>query len=356
MRQIWNDVENWQKAGKAIALATVVSAQGSSLRPQGSKMAISGTGEISGSVTGGCVEGAVFEEAQAVLKTGAPRLLGYGITNAEAWEVGLACGGSIKVFVESMATGPWQEIYPAIQDCLEKRLLAAVATVVTGPEAGKKWMILPDGRRYGDAGTPELNRAIEACIPDTWTPRDPTFVDLRTEQGEASVFIDFIVPPPRLVIVGAAHIAIPLVSLAKTLYYRSIVVDARAAFATRERFPHADELIVDWPADVLQRLELDPAAAVVCLSHDPKIDNPALMVALSSPAGYIGALGSRQGHAKRLEALREEGADEAQFGRIHAPIGLNMGARQPEEIALAIMVEIVAAEHGFALKRATGNS
>ncbi len=347
MRQIWNDVENWQGAGKKVALATVVTAQGSSLRPQGSKMAISATGEISGSVTGGCVEGAVFEEAQGVLKSGVPRLLGYGVTNAEAWEVGLSCGGSIKVFVESMATGPWQEIYPAIQECLEKRLLAAVATVVTGPEAGKKWMILPDGRCYGDAGTPELNRAIEACIPENWTPRDPTFVDLQTEQGEAGVFIDFILPPPRLVIVGAAHIAIPLVALANTMNYRTIVVDARSAFATRERFPHADELIVDWPADILQRLELDPAAAVVCLSHDPKIDNP---------AGYIGAVGSRKGHATRLDVLREDGADETQLGRIHAPIGLNMGARQPEEIALAIMAEIVAAQHGYALRRDLENS
>ncbi|MFM8321529.1 MAG: XdhC family protein [Chloroflexota bacterium] len=347
MREVWTDVETWRRAGIPTALATVIQVSGSSLRPQGARMAVSAAGAISGSVSGGCVEGAVYEEAQAVLCSGLPRRLAYGVSDAAAWEVGLSCGGSIQVWVESLEAGPWQAVLPGVRECLEGGRLAALVSVVGGPAGGPggKLLLRPDGDPLGDLGSDELNRAAAGCLPAAWAARDPQLLRLPEAHGGTELYIEYIAPLPRLVIVGAAHIAIPLVTLARTLGFHTSVVDARAAFATRERFPHVDELIVGWPAEILKGLRLDAAACVVCLSHDEKLDNPALQTALESPAGYIGALGSRTTHARRLEALRECGLNEAQLQRIHAPVGLKLGARTPEEIALAILAEIVALRH-----------
>jgi len=345
LREIWSEVETWRQAGVACSLVTVVQVEGSSLRPQGSKMAVSAAGNICGSVTGGCVEGAVFDEAQGVLKSGRPRLLSYGVPDAAAWEIGLACGGSIQVFVESMSAAPWLTVAPAVRECLEQSQLAALATVIAGPGVGSKRFIPAHGEPVGDLGLPELNRAVSNYVRDRWAAPDPFLATLPTPAGEARLFIEFIAPRPRLVIIGAVHIAILLASLAKTMNFHTIVIDARSAFATRQRFPHVDELIVAWPAEALQALALDPATCVVCLSHDDKLDNPALQAALSSPAGYVGALGSQVTHAKRLAALREEGVPEDLLQRIHAPVGLDLGGRYPEEIALSIMAEIVAERH-----------
>lgn len=345
MREIWKDIEKWRQSGQSATLATVVDVQGSSLRPAGSKMAISASGQICGSVTGGCVEAAVFEEAQAVQASGKPRLLSYGVSNEAAWEVGLSCGGSIQVFVESLSTDPWQETYLTLHACIQNRGSATVATVISGPGLGNKRVILADGRQSGDLGLPELDQFLSDSLKTGRAAYDPGLLRHVTSQGEATIFLDFILPPPRLVIVGAAHIAIPLVALANTLNFQTIVVDARAAFATPERFPHADQLLVEWPAHALEKLALDPGCSVVCLSHDEKLDNPALRVALDSPAGYIGALGSRSTHQKRLEALREMGMPEDKLARINAPVGLDLGARYPEEIALAILAEMIAERH-----------
>jgi xanthine dehydrogenase accessory factor len=205
--------------------------------------------------------------------------------------------------------------------------------------------LLSNGRQYGDLGYAALNQFVTECFHASGARQGPMLASLSTPDGEASLFIEHLLPPPRLIIVGAVHLAIPLATLAKTMNFRTIVVDARSAFATRARFPHVDELAVEWPGDALKKLDLDASACVVCLSHDPKLDNPALLAALDSPAGYIGALGSRRAHAKRLDVLREEGVGEEALKRIHAPIGLNLGARQPEEIALAILAEIVSERH-----------
>lgn len=348
MREIWNDVEKWNQTGKTAILATVVYVSGSSLRPAGSKMVISSTGEISGSVTGGCVEGAIFEEAKNVAKTGIPRLVSYGVSNEQAWEVGLSCGGAVRIFVESMTTPAWNAIKSEIQNCIQQKKLAALATIISGNGIGNKMLLSREGQKTGSLGDAQLNDQFISNLPSDWTAQDAYEMTLKSDSGEVVIFVDFIIPPPRLIIVGASHIAIPLVSLAKTLGFYTIVIDARSAFATRERFPHADELIVDWPAEALKKLHLDAATCMVCLSHDDKLDNPALMEALDSEARYIGALGSKTTHAKRLEALREEGADETKFKRIHAPVGLKLGGKQPAEIAVAIMAEIVAAQHGIA--------
>jgi len=343
MREIWQVVQQWQAEKQQVALATVVQVTGSSLRPEGSKLVISSGGAIHGSVTGGCVEGAVFEEAREVLKDGAPRLLSYGVTNQQAWDVGLSCGGSVEILVEAMDTPDWQAVLPPLARVLAENQLAALLTIIRGDDVGKKMLVLPDGQTHGSLGNKELDQEAIGNLPENWATRLPLQITLKN--GE-ELFADFIVPPPRLVIIGASHIAIPLVALANTLQFHTIVVDARSAFATRERFPHAHELIVGWPADVLQQLKLDAATCVVALSHDDKLDNPALLFAITSPARYIGALGSRTTNAKRLEDLRAEGAKEQDLKRIHAPVGLKIGARQPEEIALSIMAEIVATAHG----------
>lgn len=343
MREIWQVVQQWQAEKQQVALATVVQVTGSSLRPEGSKLVISSGGAIHGSVTGGCVEGAVFEEAREVLKDGAPRLLSYGVTNQQAWDVGLSCGGSVQILVESLDTPDWQAVLPPLARILAENQLAALLTIIRGDDVGKKMLVLPDGQTHGSLGNKELDQEAIGNLPENWATRLPLQITLKN--GE-ELFADFIVPPPRLVIIGASHIAIPLVALANTLQFHTIVVDARSAFATRERFPHAHELIVGWPADVLQQLKLDAATCVVALSHDDKLDNPALLFAITSPARYIGALGSRTTNAKRLEDLRAEGAKEQDLKRIHAPVGLKIGARQPEEIALSIMAEIVATAHG----------
>jgi xanthine dehydrogenase accessory factor len=342
MREIWNELKKWREDGRKTALATVIKVSGSSLRPEGSKMLLSSDGSISGSVTGGCVEGAVFEETREVLQTGSAKLLSYGVTNEQAWEVGLSCGGSVEIFVESVDTPAWQEVYEKIAEALENNLLAVVATIVKGTQTGWKLFIQKDGAATGTLGGKEIDSELIKALPENWATHQPFTHTL--SDGDV-VFIDFIVPPPRLVIIGASHIAIPLVALANTLDYRTIVVDARSAFATRERFPHADELIVGWPTEVLEKLNIDAATCVVCLSHDDKLDNPSLLYAINSDARYIGALGSRVTTANRMSTLREEGATEDQLARIHAPVGLKIGGRSPAEIALSIMAEIVATSH-----------
>jgi xanthine dehydrogenase accessory factor len=351
MQEIWNDIEQWQLAGLTSTLATVITVQGSSLRPAGSKMAVSSQGNISGSVTGGCVEGAVFEEAQVVRESGIPRLVSYGVSNESAWEVGLSCGGSIEVFIESMDTPAWYVIYPAIQECLNLKKSACLATIIAGPNTGKKKIMLEDNRVFGELGLTALDQAISSYAPNQTKPIDATTLTINTPQGEARIFLEYLLPPPRLIIVGAVHIAIPLVSMAKTMGLETVVIDARSAFATEDRFPHADQLIVEWPANALEKLGLDAASSVVCLSHDEKLDNPALQIALNSPAAYIGVLGSRKTHAKRREALLEMGVPETHINRIHAPIGLDLGALTPQEIALSIMAEIIAEQHAVSLDK-----
>jgi xanthine dehydrogenase accessory factor len=349
MYEIWHEVERWQSAGSLVAVATVIRAEGSSPRPLASKMAVTPRGEIAGSVSGGCVEGAVYEEAQAVIRSGQPRRLSYGIPDSLAWSVGLACGGSIQVYVESLEAAPWRNLETDIRRCLAEGRLAALATVVAGPGVGNKLMLWPDGRRSGDLGSPVINEQAAGSVAQCWHTHSPILASYPHEQTTVEVFIDVFAPLPRLVVIGAVHIAIPLVTIARAMNFRTIVIDARSAFATRERFPHADELIVEWPSDALEKLHIDPSTYIVCLSHDEKLDNPALQVALASPARYVGALGSRKTHANRLASLREMGLSEESLARIHAPIGLDLGAKYPEEIALSIMAEIIAERHGVSV-------
>jgi xanthine dehydrogenase accessory factor len=327
MRDVLDDLIRWLAAGERVALATVVWAEGSSPRPPGARMAVTQSGHMAGSVSGGCVEGAVFEEAQTVLSGAPPRRLRYGVADESGWEVGLACGGTIEVYVE-----PLVEVHHRLLVALKAGETVALATRLDG---GGHLLAWPGGRLEGDrALAPELAALLPG--PAATLRRDPA----------GDLFLEVFAPPPTVIIVGAVHVAVPLVTLAQALGFRTRVVDARRAFANRERFPTADELVVAWPQDALQAEALRPQDAVVILSHDPKFDLPALQIALRSRAGYVGLIGSRTTQAKRQAALREAGLTDAELARIHGPIGLDLGGREPAEIALAILAEIVAVRHG----------
>ncbi|HET7009676.1 MAG TPA: XdhC/CoxI family protein [Anaerolineales bacterium] len=352
MREILTDIDRWQSEGKPIALATVVRTWGSAPRPAGSKMAVSQAGEMTGSVSGGCVEGAVVEEALGVLRTRRPKLLRFGVSNETAWEVGLACGGQIEIFVE-----PWsspgrplsneRSVLDELRARVERDQPAVRAVVVRGPEGilGRSGLLLPDGEWSGDLGS-QLEARLRPGGNEVLTSGMSHVFDA----DEAEVFLDALMPPPTLVIVGAVHIAISLTRLAKELEYRVLIVDPRRAFATTERFPQADSLLRQWPPDGLRTIGLTSTTAVAVLSHDPKLDDPALIEALRSPAFYVGALGSETTQAARRRRLLEAGVSEEQLSRLHAPIGIDLGGESPEEIALSILAEIVAVRAARAQK------
>ncbi|MEO8973336.1 MAG: XdhC/CoxI family protein [Ktedonobacteraceae bacterium] len=243
------------------------------------------------------------------------------------------------------------ELYEALKSMLAQEKGVALATLVRGEEhVGAKLLVLSGKETRGTLGNPQIDAlVVEDAARAIWKGEAGTrtySLASDTEPKYVDVFIEGFPPPPSLIIVGAGHIAIPLVTFAKTLNYRVVVVDARAAFATRERFPHADELIVEWPDEVLQKMDLNPSTSVAVLTHDPKFDEPTLRVVLTREVGYIGAIGSRKTSEERSERLKQSGVTDKQLSRIHGPIGLNIGATSPEEMALAIMAEIVAAQHG----------
>ncbi len=348
MREVIKEVEAWDQAGKKIAIATNVKRRGMSLRPLAAKMAVTSAMGIAGSVTGGCLEGAVYEEAQGVIETLRPKLLHYGVTSAESpWEVGLACGNSLDIFIESFDSADWRAIFPAVKSCLEENQLAGVATIISGPGLGKKLMLWPDGRTLGDLGNPGLNAEVQTWMQDLLRSQEADWREFQDGAEKVEVFVDILAPEARLIVIGASHIAIPLVQLAKILGYRTIVIDPREAFATRERFPQVDELIVEWPSTALEKLRLDTASYVVVVSHDEKLDNPALAVALTQTTRYVGVLGTRKNISKRHAALQELGVTQEQLKHLRAPIGLRLGALLPEEIALSILSEMVMARHEY---------
>jgi xanthine dehydrogenase accessory factor len=354
MHEVFAQIERWRKEDKSVAIATNVKKDGSSLRPLGAKMAMTTAQEIAGSVTGGCIEGVVYEEAQGVIKNGVPKLLHYGVMNGKnPWEIGLSCGNSLDVFVESMESPSWREIYPALKTCLEQSQLAVVATVISGVGLGNKLMMWSDGRTLGSLGNAALDERAKHWLDDSMAARETSWTLFDVAGERVEVFADVLAPVERLMMIGAVHIAIPLVTLAKALGFYTIVIDPREAFATHERFPHVDELIVEWPSDALARLVPNEGTYIAALSHDDKLDNPALAVALASPARYVGVLGTRKKIPQRLVTLREMGVTDEQFNRLHAPIGMNLGAILPDEIALSILAEMVTARRGSIRTRDT---
>lgn len=331
LRDIARDIERFRSGGAPVALATVVRTWGGGPRGPGAKMAMTADTQIAGSVSGGCVEAAVVQEGREVLATGKARLLHFGVADDTAWNVGLSCGGTIDIFVEKLDDATFDSLLEAHR----KRRATARATVIRGNELGKSVLVLEDGTTQGDAADARLVAAARTAMDSgesAW---------LTLDDG-AEAFIDVELPPPVLAIVGGVHIAIALTAMAKTLGYHTVVIDPRSVFGSGQRFPHVDELLQDWPDEALAKVGLDRSSAVATLTHDPKIDDPALMVALRSPAFYVGALGSRRTHEKRKRRLMDIGLTEAELARLHAPVGLDIGARSPEEIALSVLAQIVA--------------
>jgi len=301
-------------------------------------------GIMAGSVSGGCVEGATVVEIGEAIARGSPKLVTFGVSDERAWEVGLACGGTIKVFVEprvraevlAAARGPGGDV---------------VATVLDGPHAGASARIADDGRTEGSLGDLPESQTRDAALVALRRESSAT-VSLQATGGPVSVFLEVFPRQPRLVIFGGVHIAVALVPLARALGYRTIVADGRPAFLTRDRFPEADQLILAWPDAAFEQIGLDASCYVCILSHDPKFDEPALQLALRSPARYIGAIGSRKTQAARRERLKAAGFTEEGVARVHGPIGLDLGGRQPIETALAILAEMTAVRYGGTAARA----
>lgn len=347
MKEILEDIRRWRSGGTRFVGARVVGLEGSGPREIGASMAVSADGEAIGSVSGGCVESAVVTEALAVLSGDAgPHVVTYGIADEDAIAVGLTCGGTIHVLV-----APFDDaVLEPLADALRDGRPVALATLVTGEEAGRQMLIDTSGAMSGTLGEDDLDRVAQrdavAALRSGITATRHYGRHGEARKGDVEVLIESFAAPPRMVIFGAVDFTAALARQAKALGYRVTVCDARETFATRARFPMADEVIVDWPDRYLATIELGPRDAVCILTHDHKFDVPAIVGALQTKAGYIGAMGSRKTHDDRAQRLREAGVGDAAMERVMSPIGLDIGARSPEEVAVAICGEIIALRTG----------
>jgi xanthine dehydrogenase accessory factor len=330
VKEVLSDIERWRARGEKIALATVVATRKSAPRPVGSKLAISGSGEMAGSVSGGCVESEVYGVACDVLEGARPELLSYGISDDLALTVGLPCGGEIDVFVETVPN----VLIDRLIGVVEREERAVLFTVVEGEPLGAELLVTEAGERVGD-GPEELAGHVDELL------RGGRNRLLELPAG-LKVFAEVYGPAPRLLVIGAVDTAEDLCALAGRLGWHTIVADARGKFATKERIPSAHELVVAWPEDALAQVQPDYQTAVVVLTHDDKFDVPALRGALGTDAFYIGALGSRRNQERRRERLLEAGVTEEELERVSGPSGLDIGADTPAETALSILGEILA--------------
>jgi xanthine dehydrogenase accessory factor len=306
VRDVLDTLERWISAGQRVATATLVKTERSAPREPGAALAVSEQGDIVGSLTSGCVEPALYEEARAVLAGEPPRLRTYGIEDEDAFEAGLPCGGTVHVFIAPAE----RELIAQVAAAVRAEEPIALALTVSGPECGAQRLVPSDGR-----SEPAL---------------------------EGETFFLPLAPRARMYVFGAVDHAAAVARLGALLGYHVTVCDARARFLTRERFPEADELVAAWPDEFLRSVPVDERTAICVLTHDHKFDIPLLEAALATPAGYIGAMGAKRTNAERAERLRAAGVSDRELARIHAPIGLDIGARTPEEIAVAVAAEIVA--------------
>ena len=371
MRDITEDLHAWHTAGKAYAVASVVAVKGSAPRELGAALAVDAEGTVVGSVSGGCVEGAVYELCVESLQHGRPVLETFGYSDDDAFAVGLTCGGELEVFI--------QPVFPDREPAVDAALSAmtagepiALARVVAGPAdlVGRSLAVRPqapeilwgppgasiavDGDPWSATGSisPDLDRIVARHARAMVESGATGTIAVGTEGegqdcGEAvTVFIESFVTAPRMLIFGAIDFAAALVRVGKYLGYHVTVCDARPVFATRRRFPEADDVVVAWPHRYLETTRVDARTVVAVLTHDAKFDVPLLVKALRLPIAYVGAMGSRRTCAQRADRLREAGLTDAEIANLHAPIGLDLGARTSEETALSIAAEIVSARHG----------
>ncbi|WP_018657313.1 XdhC family protein [Actinomadura flavalba] len=349
MRDVLGEIVPWFASGERFGLATVVDTFRSAPRPAGAAMAVAPGGEVAGSVSGGCVEGAVYELAREVVASGRPVLRRYGVSDDDAFSVGLTCGGVLDILVEPVDAGTFPA-FPRVAASIEAHEPVAVATVVGGPgRLGARRVVWP-GRAEGSLAPGETYAArLDAAVDDdargmlaqgvTGTRRYGPEGERRGD--DLAVFVQTFAPPPRLLVFGAIDFAAAVARVGTFLGHHVTVCDARPVFATRKRFPDADEVVVEWPHKYLARTAVDERTAIAVLTHDPKFDVPLLEAALRTPAGYIGAMGSRRTHDDRRARLLAAGVSEAELARLRSPIGLDLGARTPEETAVSIAAELV---------------
>ncbi|MGH7642898.1 MAG: XdhC family protein [Candidatus Dormibacteria bacterium] len=334
-------LDSWAPAVPAVGLATVIGTTGSTPRPVGARLVVAPDGRMGGSISGGCLEADVVEEVLRTLSGVAPpRLLHYGISDELGWSVGLACGGEVDVFVERLRWSLDDPVVAALRDGVAQGQAVAICTTLEGQSAGSH-LVATAEQLVGDpspfGGAAELREMANSRLSSGVAGID--------QLPTGATFIQPLVPPPKLVIVGAVDVASVLSGLAKSLGYQVIVIDPRERFCTRERFPLADQLVVAWPQGALAGIPLGPRDAAVCLTHDPKFDDPTLASLMAGAVGYIGAVGSSRTQAARRERLALAGASTADLARIHGPVGLDLGAASPREMALEILAELVGARN-----------
>jgi xanthine dehydrogenase accessory factor len=349
VRDILTRITKWWEAGETFGLATVVRTYRSAPRDPGAALAVSSAAdnEVVGSVSGGCVEGAVYELSLDVCQTGDPVLQTYGVSDDDAFAVGLTCGGIIDIFVEPVDQARFPEL-GEIAAAVERGEPVAVATVIGGPgQIGARRVIWArdSAQSSGTLGSARLDAAVDDDVRGMLA-QGLTGIRRYGEHGERrgddlSVFVNSFAPAPRMLVFGAIDFAAAVARVGKFLGYHVTVCDARKVFATASRFPDADEVVVDWPHRFLGATGVDARTVICVLTHDPKFDVPLLEVALRTPAGYIGAMGSRRTHDDRLARLREVGLTEGELARLRSPIGLDLGARTPEETAVSIAAELI---------------
>jgi xanthine dehydrogenase accessory factor len=367
MRDLLEECRQWRDKNLRFAIARVVDVEGSGPREPGAAMAVAEDGQVIGSVSGGCVEGAVVSEALAILAGDAsPRVVTFGYSDDEAFAVGLTCGGIIHLFIQPADTliAPIADntnLLESITQHHRTHTPAVLATVIDGPNVGASMLVSPDNPTLGTLGNAELDRVVardalgelEAGTTGVrhYGPSGQTTPEDLLDTPTVKVFVESFAPPPQMWIFGAVDFTAALARVAKVLGYRVTVCDAREIFATRRRFPMADNVVVSWPGQLFEQLgdTLGPRDAVCILTHDAKFDVPAVKGALATRAGYIGVMGSRKTHNKRLERLAEAGVTSpADLDRLMSPIGLDLGARTPEETAISICAEIIAKRTGRA--------
>lgn len=368
MREITEQLTRWQDLQDSFAVASVVDVRGSAPYPPGAALAVHADGSVIGSVSGGCVEGAVYELAQQAIATGEQARRRFGYSPETAFAVGLTCGGELDVFVDTVRPGERPELVRATR-LLRQRTGMTLARVIAGPAASLGRGITVSGNEVvGSTGDPGLDRVVTErarTLVETGASETRWFVatnaewvlaehdnrtrsELTADDGAVEVFYETYVEPARMLVCGATDYAGAVVTIGKYLGYRVTLCDARAVFATRERIPDADEVVVDWPHRYLARMHTDRRTVICVLTHDTKFDTPLLVEALQRPLGYVGALGSRRTHAERLERLREAGVDEGELERLHSPVGLDIGGGTPQETAVSIAAEIIASRTGRA--------
>lgn len=354
MLDIAEELDRWAGQGRDFAVATVVAVGGSAPRQPGAALAVDRDGTVIGSVSGGCVEGAVYELCRQALDDGTTVLERFGYSDEDAFAVGLTCGGVIDILVTPVrADDPVRPVFAAALAAASRGEAAAVARITEGPAGllGRPLLVHPDGRSEGGlGGHPELDRT---AVAETRAMLDAGRTGTLTIGADGSrcgqpltLLVESSVPPPRMIVFGAIDFASALVRAGKFLGYHVTLCDARPVFATKARFPEADELVVDWPHRYLAATTVDARTVLCVLTHDAKFDVPLLEAALKLPVAYVGAMGSRRTHLQRNERLREAGVTELELARLHSPIGLDLGARTPEETALSIAAEIVAVRRG----------